>query len=98
MAFSPDSQVLAIACGRTAVRLLETKTARTLADFEAPLLSAVMGINFSPDGGELLTADGLGQIHVWNLRLIRQRLAAMKLDWGFPDETRGKNQKEDAIR
>ena len=81
MAFSPDSQMLAISCGRTIVRLLEAKTARTLAEFEAPLLSQVLGITFSPDGGKLLASDGLGQIHVWDLRLIRQRLAAMQLDW-----------------
>ena len=81
MAFSPDSRVLAISSGGRAVRLSETKTARTLADIESPLLSLVEGICFSPDGTKLLAADGLGQVHIWDLRLIRQRLAAMKLDW-----------------
>ena len=87
MAFSPDSEVLAIACGGRAVRLLEATTARTLADLEAPRLSLVRGITFSPDGGSLLVSDGLGQVHVWNLRLIRARLATMNLDWDLASQS-----------
>jgi eukaryotic-like serine/threonine-protein kinase len=85
MAFSRDSQLLAIASGgRRTVRLLETKTARTLAEFESPALSLVNGLCFSGDGGQLVVSDGLGQVQVWDLRLIRQRLAQMKLDWDLP--------------
>ena len=84
MAFDRDSQVLAIAFGRYAVRLLEVNTGRTLADFEAPALSTVKGLCFSEDGGRLLVSDGLGQVHVWDLRLIRQWLVAMNLDWDMP--------------
>jgi hypothetical protein len=32
----------------------------------------------------LVVSDGLGKVHVWDLRLIRQRLAEMKLDWDLP--------------
>ena len=85
MAFSRDSQFLAIASGgRRTVRLLETKTARMLAEFELPTLSLINGLCFSGDGGQLAVSDGLGQVHVWDLRLIRKRLAMMKLDWDLP--------------
>jgi WD40 repeat protein len=84
MAFSPDSQLLAIAYGRRAIRLLEAKTARPLADLEAPALSLISGLSFSGAGRELVASDGLGQIHVWNLPLIRERLAPLKLDWDLP--------------
>ena len=85
MAFSRDSQLLAIASGgRRSVRLLETKTARTVAEFESPAASLVNGLCFSADDSQLLASDGLGQVHVWDLRRIRQRLAQMKLDWDLP--------------
>jgi hypothetical protein len=83
MAFSPDSQVLAVAHGGR-IRLLEPATARTLADLEAPTLSRLMGFCFSRDGTRLIASDGLGQVHAWDLRRIRKRLAAMKLDWDLP--------------
>jgi eukaryotic-like serine/threonine-protein kinase len=90
MAFSPDSQWLAIAHGGRAIRLLETQTARVLADFEAPAVSEVAGLCFSQNGEKLLASDGNGQVHVWNLPLIRQRLARLKLDWAaYPPRTAG---------
>jgi eukaryotic-like serine/threonine-protein kinase len=85
MAFSWDSLVLALTinAGR-AVRLLEIKTARILADFEPPSVSEIRGLCFSRDDRRLLASDGAGQVHVWDLPLIRQRLAAMNLDWDLP--------------
>ena len=88
MAFSRDSNFLACASsGRRSVRLMETKTARPLTEFELPTRSLVNGLCFSSDGGKLVVSDGLGQVHVWDLRLIRQRLAAMSLDWDLPSFT-----------
>jgi len=40
-------------------------------------------LRFSPDG-RLLAAVSTHAIHLWNLCLIRQQLAAMKLDWHLP--------------
>jgi len=94
MAFSPDSQLLAIASRNEAVRLLETKTGRTLADFDPPTLSIIYSFCFNRDGSQLFASDGLGQIHVWDLRLIRQRLAAMKLDWDMPPYSRDEAPKQ----
>ena len=84
MAFSPDSQLLAIAYGRRAIRLLQTNTGQPLADFEAPSLSLVQGLCFNANGRQLLASDGLGQLHLWNLPSTRERLAALKLDWDLP--------------
>jgi tetratricopeptide (TPR) repeat protein len=40
---------------------------------------------FSPDGSQLVTYDGRdGSFQVWDLRLIRQELAEMGLDWDLP--------------
>ena len=83
-AFSPDSRLLAVAHGRSTVRLLEAATGKVLADFETPIIEVVLGIAFSPDSSELLELDNRGRIHIWNLRPIRKRLAAMNLDWDMP--------------
>jgi hypothetical protein len=47
----------------------------------------VKGLCFSRDGDQLLASDGLGQIHAWDLRLIRSRLAAMNLNWETPQDS-----------
>jgi tetratricopeptide (TPR) repeat protein len=47
----------------------------------------VNGLAFSGDNRRLLAADALGQIHVWDLWLIRKRLAQMNLDWDMPPYT-----------
>src|SRR5262249_27424541 len=39
----------------------------------------------SPDGSQLVTYAGRDRaMHVWDLRLIRQQLKAMDLDWDLP--------------
>jgi tetratricopeptide (TPR) repeat protein len=40
---------------------------------------------FSPDGSQLVTYAGEeGNLHVWDLRLIRRQLKEMDLDWDLP--------------
>jgi Anaphase-promoting complex, cyclosome, subunit 3 len=39
---------------------------------------------FSPDGTKLIVVNGGNGIHVWDLRLIRERLAELGLDWDAP--------------
>jgi WD40 repeat protein len=67
------------------LRLVEPATGRILARLLSPDQSEPRGLAFSPDGSRLVvsTRDGPA-VHVWDLRLIRRRLAAMGLDWDAP--------------
>lgn len=76
---------MAVIISHNVVRLIETCTGRVLADLEpTPKPSRVQWICISPDGSQLATACGNEGIHVWDLRSIRERLAAMQLDWDLP--------------
>ncbi len=78
MAFSPDGRMLAVLQGRNSeVRLVSVQTGNELATFETgpPLC-------WTSDGTLLATAgQDLHSVFVWDLHRIRQRLAAMNLDW-----------------
>ena len=41
-------------------------------------------VHFSPDGRQLIAANGTQGICVWDLHTIRSRLAEMDLDWDLP--------------
>ena len=90
-AFSPDSQMLAAAISRTAVRLVETASGRELATLEAPEQLVISWIAFNADGTQLAVALATGPIQLWDLRLIRQQLASMNLDWEMPPYPRKKS-------
>jgi tetratricopeptide (TPR) repeat protein len=64
---------------------VETATGRTVARLESPDLCVAADATFSPDGSRLVvtTPDGPA-VHVWDLRAIRRKLAAMGLDWHAP--------------
>lgn len=78
MAFSPDGRILAVLQGRNSqVRLVSVQTGNELATLETgpPLC-------FASNGTLLATAgEDLHSVFVWNLHQIRNRLAAMNLDW-----------------
>jgi WD40 repeat protein len=82
-AFSPDGKVMARSDGQK-ILLLETLTEKPLATLE-PLESPwVQKFQFSPDGAKLAVAQNDQQVELWDLRLIRQELAQMHLDWDMP--------------
>jgi len=81
IAFSPDARMLAVAINRYSVRLLQTSTGRELATLESPESLDVFRACFNADGTRLAVASGLGPIQLWDLRVLRQQLAALKLDW-----------------
>jgi serine/threonine protein kinase/WD40 repeat protein/tetratricopeptide (TPR) repeat protein len=83
--FSPDGRALVVQDANKVLRLVETETCRTLAQLESPDLCTVWWATFSSDGSRLVitTNDGPA-VHVWDLRAIRRRLAAMGLDWKGP--------------
>lgn len=78
MVFSRDGRVLALLRGRNSgVALLQFPEGKELASLETGRPLA-----FSPDGGALLTTGESSQgLLLWDLRLIRQQLAALRLDW-----------------
>ncbi len=81
MAFSDDGETMAVTPSATAVRLLDPKSGRTLAELEAPNPQMVSWLCFTPDGSRLAVACSTHLIQLWDLRRIRQQLAAMELDW-----------------
>jgi len=81
VAFAPNGQVMAVTDSAFTVRLLETATGRVLATFGMPEPQFIHCLAFSPDGSQLAVGGQTPVIYLWDLRLIRQELAEMKLDW-----------------
>ena len=84
MALSDDSATVALALSRDTVRLIEAVSGRELATLEAPEAHDIYWLRFSPDGSRLAVLYRDGPVHVWDLRLIRDQLVEMKLDWELP--------------
>ena len=78
MAFSPDGLILALLRGRnSSVQLISIPGGKELAT-----LDTGQPLCFSHDGRFLATAgEDMQSVFVWDFRLIRQQLAALKLDW-----------------
>ena len=66
------------------ILLLETLTEKPLATLQPPGSPAVQKFQFSPDGARLAAVQNDDQVELWDLRLIRQELAQMHLDWDMP--------------
>jgi len=81
MAFAPDGKMLAIAKSRGLIQLIEPNTGQELATLDAGPQTPLC---FSPDGSELTVRGQHEYIQIWDLRLVRQGLAAMQLDWNLP--------------
>jgi WD40 repeat protein len=81
LVFSPDGQMLAFLQGRQA----ECRLVRAASDQELTTLEEGLPLAFSRSGGLLATCEAdTRRLALWDLRLIRQQLAALKLDWGLP--------------
>jgi WD40 repeat protein len=84
-AFSPDSKLLVVDTGHGAIRLVDPATGREYARLEDPDQDRADGFSFSPDGTKLVAVSNDSfAVHVWDLRIIRNHLAAMGLDWDLP--------------
>jgi WD40 repeat protein len=82
--FSPDGRLLAINDQLGVIYLVETNTGREVARLTAPDTVANQPACFTPDGTRLVTVCNLG-LYVWDLRLIRQELKELGLDWEWPE-------------
>jgi len=62
LAFSPDSQVLAVGSDENKISLLNAQNGKQITTFTGRFLS------FSPDGRSLLSADSNGKIKIWGVQ------------------------------
>jgi hypothetical protein len=83
-AFSPDGRMMARTLDGHKIQLLETATSKILATLEAPEALNLGRFQFSPDGTRLAAMEMNQQVQLWDLRLLRQDLAQMNLDWDLP--------------
>jgi WD40 repeat protein len=81
LAFARDGGLLAIAHTLTDVQLVDPTTGQALATLHAPDPRQVAWLGLSHDGGRLAVATAGDHVQLWDLRLIRQQLAALGLDW-----------------
>jgi WD40 repeat protein len=82
MAFAKDSSLLALSYEIGTVVLVEPVNGQEVARLPAPNPLPSGGMCFSDDGAQLAVACYNHQtIQLWDLRAIRARLKAMKLDW-----------------
>jgi hypothetical protein len=76
---------LAVGDGLGVVRLVAPDTETEYARLEVPAQTSFAGLCFTPDGTRLVAAGMQSRaIHVWDLRLIGQGLAALGLAWDLP--------------
>jgi WD40 repeat protein/serine/threonine protein kinase len=81
-AFSPDGRLLVVETGAGVARLLDPRTGQEFGRLEDPNQDRANHFSFSPDNTKLVSATSDGHcLHVWDLRAMRQHLAAMGLDW-----------------
>jgi WD40 repeat protein len=87
VAFTRDGRLLALVDGRNRIRLYGAAALplRPLATLETPEGPAnLTGLSLSPDGTRLAATTDYNVIALWDLRRLRQELAALDLDWEMP--------------
>jgi serine/threonine protein kinase/WD40 repeat protein/tetratricopeptide (TPR) repeat protein len=86
-AFTVDGKMMALEKEQGILALVDPATGREYARLEDPNLDRSEWYTFTPDGTQLVTSssgDNGYLIHVWDLRLIRQGLTRIGLDWQLP--------------
>ena len=79
VAFTRDGKVVAISADDDRIRLYFAGTEHQLATLPAARLLTYLG--FSPDGTRLLAVYEPGTAEIWDLRVIREGLAELNLEW-----------------
>jgi hypothetical protein len=84
--FSPDGVWVAVGDAFGAIRLVETATGREALRLTGPEVTVYEPAAFSPDGTKLVARPiDLHGLYVWDLRLIRDELRELGLDWDGPE-------------
>jgi WD40 repeat protein len=81
MAFSPDSQLLAIRKSGTEVQIVSLEDGHEIITLPG---KSPFPLCFSPDGVLLAVAEEQTRVRLWDLRAVREELAKMNLDWDLP--------------
>jgi hypothetical protein len=84
VAFSPDGRLLAVGHSTTLVKLYRAGTAEEVAALPSPDPHILRRLRFTPDGTRLVASTESDRLFVWDLRVIRARLARLGLDWNLP--------------
>ena len=79
--FSHDGTVVAIQLSRSQLQLRQVGTWTPLATLETPESTHLGEVSFSRDDQMLAAVSGRMFIRVWDLRLIREQLRTLNLDW-----------------
>jgi eukaryotic-like serine/threonine-protein kinase len=80
IAFEPTGSILAVARSDGVIKLLDGHDYHELAQLDSSDRQGVISMAFDGDGSHLAVCIN-GGVQLWDLGLIRERLAAMKLDW-----------------
>jgi eukaryotic-like serine/threonine-protein kinase len=81
VAFSPDGRLICICPDNHLLCLIDAKTFDELARLPLPDDQFISALTFTPDGVRLLAGTEAGGLHLFDLRLLRSRLAKLGLDW-----------------
>jgi WD40 repeat protein len=85
VAFSPDGQFLAAISKAGTIDLVDLAHREMVANLECPLPLDIRALSITPDGTRILLTGREGHIlHIWDLRVVRENLAAIGLDWDLP--------------
>src|SRR5208337_2804751 len=84
LSFSPDGRLLALARGPYQIAILRVPTCETIATLRPSMRARIGSLCFSPDGTKLAALEWIGNLDVWDLRVIRSELAKLNLDWRIP--------------
>lgn len=84
LSFSPDGSHLATIATNYQVQLIDPNNGQSLATLHSPIPCLVSGLRFSPTGTHLAVLTETNRVFLWNLKLIRQQLRDMNLDWTNP--------------
>jgi serine/threonine protein kinase/WD40 repeat protein len=84
LAFSPDGRLPATYRSTHGIQIVQVPGCEPVGTLKPPILTRVDRLSFSPDGTRLAALDAGCRVYLWDLRLLREELNKLKLDWDVP--------------